>query len=206
MRSFWPLARSRPRRRPFITRLFKRILVLGLLALPIATAVATDLPLCPLAGIFGIPCPGCGLSRASLAALRGDFSTALQLHPLVFWVAPVYVFLVGGLVFGYVRGTPPASARPEASDDRAWQRALLLGRATSAIAGITIALLLGVWVARFFGLFGGPVPVQQIRNWRSEASHVEAEVHHVSVAHDVVLADDRELARFPAFGLAPERH
>ena len=128
-------------------------------------AVGSDLPLCPLAGIFGIPCPGCGLTRASLAALRGDFGAALHFHPLVFWVAPVYVFLIGGLLVGYVRGTPPAASAPA---ERALERKLLLGRATSAIAGITIVLLLGVWAARFFGFFGGPAPVQRIWDYRAQ--------------------------------------
>jgi hypothetical protein len=139
--------------------------VLALLALPVVAALGSDLPLCPLAGIFGIPCPGCGLTRATLAALRGDIATALHFHPLVFWVAPVYVFLVGGLLWGYVRGTPPPAPRTDAA--KTLTRTLLFGRATSAIAGVTIALLLGVWVARFLGAFGGPVPVQRIQDWRT---------------------------------------
>ena len=133
--------------------------------MPLVALAASDLPLCPLAGIFGIPCPGCGLTRATLAALRGDWAAALRFHPLVFWVAPVYVFLVGGLLWGYVRGTPPAT--PERTGGaRSWQNTLLLGRGTSAIAGVTIVLLLVVWAARFLGGFGGPVPVQRIRDWR----------------------------------------
>ncbi len=100
-----------------------------------------------------------------MAALRGDFASALHFHPLVFWVAPVYVFLVGGLLVGYVRGTPPVDP---AQSDRALQRRLLLGRATSAIAGVTIVLLLGVWAARFLGFFGGPVPVQRLWDYRQK--------------------------------------
>ncbi|MFR7750789.1 MAG: DUF2752 domain-containing protein [Collinsella sp.] len=36
----------------------------------------------------GIPCPGCGMTRAWLAALRLDFATAFAYHPL-FWVVPI---------------------------------------------------------------------------------------------------------------------
>ncbi len=40
---------------------------------------------CPVRCFFGIPCPGCGMTRALLSALRLDFSAAFAYHPL--WVA-----------------------------------------------------------------------------------------------------------------------
>ena len=39
---------------------------------------------CPLRFFFGISCPGCGMTRALLAALRLDFATAFSYHPLFF--------------------------------------------------------------------------------------------------------------------------
>ena len=48
---------------------------------------------------FGIPCPGCGMTRAFFAALRLDFREAFRLHPM-FWAMPllgVHLFLDGGL-------------------------------------------------------------------------------------------------------------
>lgn len=36
--------------------------------------------LCPLRHVLGIPCPGCGLSRATLALCRGDWATAFEFH------------------------------------------------------------------------------------------------------------------------------
>ena len=33
----------------------------------------------------GIPCPGCGMTRAWLAALRLDFAAAFAYHPLFGW-------------------------------------------------------------------------------------------------------------------------
>ena len=39
--------------------------------------------LCPLRGLTGLPCPGCGLTRATGALLRGRVGDALQMHPLI---------------------------------------------------------------------------------------------------------------------------
>ena len=46
---------------------------------------------CPSLLLFGLPCPGCGLSRATLAMLRLDVAAMWHFHPL----APVLVPLVG---------------------------------------------------------------------------------------------------------------
>ena len=37
---------------------------------------------CPLRILFGIPCPGCGLTRGFLSLLRLDFASAVRMHPL----------------------------------------------------------------------------------------------------------------------------
>lgn len=39
---------------------------------------------CPSRVLFGVACPGCGMSRAVEAVLRLDFQLALEYHPLVF--------------------------------------------------------------------------------------------------------------------------
>lgn len=38
---------------------------------------------CFFASVFGIPCPGCGSSRALLLLLQGQFSQAIHMHPLI---------------------------------------------------------------------------------------------------------------------------
>jgi hypothetical protein len=35
---------------------------------------------CPLFHTFGIPCPGCGMTRATLFLVRGDWKHALTMH------------------------------------------------------------------------------------------------------------------------------
>ena len=59
---------------------------------------ALKLP-CVWQALFGIICPGCGMSRAWLAALRLDFAKAFSLHPM-FWSVPflaLYILFDGQL-------------------------------------------------------------------------------------------------------------
>ena len=47
---------------------------------------------CPFYYFFGVPCPGCGLTQAHLAALRLDFVSAFKCHPLFFIPVPVILY------------------------------------------------------------------------------------------------------------------
>lgn len=47
---------------------------------------------CPIKFITGVSCPGCGMTRAVLSALRLDFHMAFYYHPL-FLLAPVMFVL-----------------------------------------------------------------------------------------------------------------
>ena len=46
---------------------------------------------CPFRAVTGIPCPGCGLSRAVFSAAALNFKAAFSYHPL-FFLAPFYLF------------------------------------------------------------------------------------------------------------------
>ncbi len=59
---------------------------------------------CPVRGALGIPCPGCGLTRATVALLRGEFAAAFGAHAF----APV---LLLGLAVLAVAGLLPAARR-----------------------------------------------------------------------------------------------
>lgn len=50
---------------------------------------------CPIRYIFHIPCPVCGLTRAALSLLRGDFGLAFTYHPLVLFI-PVWLMVLFG--------------------------------------------------------------------------------------------------------------
>ena len=98
--------------------------------------VAGSLTVCPFAAITGLPCPGCGLLRATLALCDGDLGRAFALHPL----APAALVALGiAVARGLGRSRP---TRPEL-----------------VAAGLLLVALLGVWGARFAGALGGPVPV-----------------------------------------------
>lgn len=56
---------------------------------------------CPFAILAGFPCPACGMSRAVLLFLAGNFRLSFALHPLaLFW--PLFLLYLG--YFRYFRG------------------------------------------------------------------------------------------------------
>ncbi len=94
--------------------------------------------------VLHIPCPSCGLTRATRLALGGHFSAATHMHPLWFVVLP-YLAVVGAMQFRHQ--LKYGQLMPRAPR---W-----VGLAGAAL----IVLLVGVWISRFFGAFGGPVPI-----------------------------------------------
>ena len=98
---------------------------------------------CPVLLVAGVPCPTCGITRAVRLALHGDLAGATRLHPLMWLAVPVVALFVGAELVGYARtGAWGASRRLPLSN------VLMVG---------TAALLFALWIARFAGMFGGPV-------------------------------------------------
>ncbi len=56
--------------------------------LGISSADLTLLP-CPVRALIGMDCPGCGISRASIALTRGQFREAWDFHPFVYLLVPL---------------------------------------------------------------------------------------------------------------------
>ncbi len=55
---------------------------------------------CLFKQFFGISCPGCGMSRAVLSAIKFDFASAFSYHPMVWSLPILYLFfLFNGKVF-----------------------------------------------------------------------------------------------------------
>jgi hypothetical protein len=135
----------------------KRTLVVTGIAALFATIVSLRLPFCPLASMLGVPCPGCGLTRATLALAHGELKHAHELHPLVLVLAPLFIWAMTSAAFSYIRGA--GRLRPRA--ERPW----LTSRSVTVLGSVLLLLTLGVWGARFLGYFGGPVPVETLSEW-----------------------------------------
>lgn len=90
----------------------------------------------------GVPCPGCGMTRAWLAALRLDFAAAIAYHPL-FWAVPI------AFVLAFVREEVASSK---------------LKRGIDIAVTVLCVLVVAVWIVRLVNpadaglLFGGRAP------------------------------------------------
>lgn len=51
---------------------------------------------CPIAILFGFPCPACGLTRAGISFLTAHFSTAFQMNPCIFLLFHTF------FIFGFI--------------------------------------------------------------------------------------------------------
>lgn len=133
--------------------LARRLMLACAAAFGVALMLRFGLWRCPVAELFGVPCPGCGLTRAALALAVGDLERALGLHPLSPLVLPWFALVAAGAL---VRGTARRAGLEPGAAPR-WVDGV--ARALERAAPLLLVLLVGVWVARFFGAFGGPVPV-----------------------------------------------
>lgn len=110
-------------------------------------AITLGLLPCPTALLLHLPCPGCGMTRATLALLHGDFAGSIRFHPLALLILPSLATVFGVNTIVYVRTGSWGFVERQ------------MGRAVTVLAGVVLALVFAVWVARFFGAFGGPVSV-----------------------------------------------
>ena len=67
------------------------LVALGILYLKVISPVFHIHIPCVFKEITGLDCPGCGMTRAVLAMLDGDFYQAFRFNMLVFVLAPIYL-------------------------------------------------------------------------------------------------------------------
>lgn len=125
-------------------------IIVPMLVLPFFMGAATDdgagvslvgveIPsTCPSRSLFGVTCPGCGLTRSFVLLTKGRFGDSLRLHRVGLIL---YAFFLYQLVFRIA-----CIARSEITTSAFWQNA----QHYSALA--VIGLLLANWLA---GLFAG---------------------------------------------------
>jgi hypothetical protein len=65
---------------------------------PLAPRLAATVPACPFKSLSGLPCAGCGATRAALALARFDLGGAFAVNPLatLAWIG----LTAGGLAVG----------------------------------------------------------------------------------------------------------
>jgi Protein of unknown function (DUF2752) len=90
---------------------------LGAAALAIACAVSparaeSGPVVCPFRLATGLPCPGCGLTRAWVFIAHGDFGAALRANPFGYLTMAAAVVLIAVVATAVVRGRPIPSMSP----------------------------------------------------------------------------------------------
>ncbi len=63
--------------------------------------------LCPMHLVLGLPCPGCGMTRAFCLATRGHWAEAYSFHPLYPLIFLYFAFAWGCKLVETWRGEPP---------------------------------------------------------------------------------------------------
>lgn len=123
----------------------------ALLAVVLATVAfllgAVHVP-CGFARLLHLPCPGCGSTRAMLALASGDWSSVLRYNPLAPFMTLLVVLLAAQALASVVR----TGTLSRVGDG-------VIGLVVSRGILVVAALEVAVWLARFGGLLGGPVPV-----------------------------------------------
>lgn len=103
---------------------------------------------CGFARMFHVPCPGCGSTRAMLALATGDLHGLVRFNPL----APFMTALIVALALQALASVLATGTFRRVGDGA-------IGTLVSRGVMVVAALEVLVWVARFGGFLGGPVPV-----------------------------------------------
>ena len=96
---------------------------------------------CIWVAITGFPCPGCGLTRAGIALLRGEFKEAFQIHPFIYVIAALLVLFLCLSIY------------PEAESKGVCKYVL-----------VVVIAMLCFYVYRMIFLFPGEPPMSYYRN------------------------------------------
>jgi hypothetical protein len=104
---------------------------LGMAALALMTPSDHAPTFCPFALITGTACPGCGMTRAASALVKGDVRAALTFHPLVLAIGIELLVGWGWFVLRRSGRVGPMS-----------------NRTLNVVLALTAAALILVWIVR----------------------------------------------------------
>ena len=103
---------------------------------------------CPIRRITGIPCPGCGMTRAFVSLIEFDFSAAFYFHP----VFPLVILMIMGfvfVVFRYSYQNKKNVARLDSYDFHVMMDEIFSKLLTKIIICVYFAAFLIVYILRF---------------------------------------------------------
>lgn len=95
----------------------------------------------PIKYIFGIPCPFCGMTRAMMMIIRGDYFQALSFHLFSF---PIFIGIFLGIVIVII----------ELTIKRNFLTYFKLSLSHHFIKKITLIAFLGYYILRLYARFG----------------------------------------------------
>jgi len=121
----------------------RRLAELVALGLAFGLAIRIGWLQCPSARWLGLPCPGCGTTRAALALARGKLTEAIHWNPAAPALVPAVAALLTYCAFHFVR-----DGRSRLNDAGPRRASLAVG-----------AVLTLIWALRWLGMLGGPLSV-----------------------------------------------
>lgn len=108
--------------------------------------------MCPSVLIFGLPCPGCGMTRAAVSLFTGNWQEVMQYNPMViFWLGAVLTFLYLRYVKDFRsgrKGVDEAGGSSERAVKFWWRMLIVLVLVTTA-----------VFIIRMYLYFPGEAPL-----------------------------------------------
>lgn len=116
-------------------RIFQRkgIILLSLLYILVSSLSGIG---CIFYWLTGIPCAGCGITRACCSIIQLDFQSAFYYHPLFWLIIPFILYMLLG-------------KRPYFGSDRK----------ETIISVIILALIIGVYIYRVFFMKNSPIGI-----------------------------------------------
>ncbi|AKF07759.1 DUF2752 domain-containing protein [Sandaracinus amylolyticus] len=139
---------------------WRRVLDAAMPLLALLLLAAIEFPLCPTRLMFGVPCPGCGLTRATLAILQLDFAAMWRLHPMAPVMTPIVAWFLSKPILEELGWIP---------------KHRVFVRVPNVVWGTLLVMFFGLYVARLGGLLGGlPDPIDPSESMLGRAWHLVA--------------------------------
>lgn len=134
--------------RALLTPASRRVALLVMVASVFVPITGLGIDLCPVHHLTGLPCPGCGLTRAFAAWSQGELGVALGLNPFIVFAWPTFLVLA-------LLAFAPTSVR--LAVERALDRR---GPLLSAMYRLVLMAFLGFGLIRFaaFAALGARFP------------------------------------------------